>query len=906
MTADLLVKDNSRQKDTQLLPGAALTLILATLALGLGITAFAFQYAAHQDELQLDAHVGNAVQSIATASAQIPLNSPVFDTLIATFTRIQQDVAKGIPMTDQQLRQYLWEKPEPGLETTSLELLPMIPVDQLKQRDLAKQLLGNGERATLPIVEQDKRGQLGTVTARDTYFPVLREASYGPPQDKPGLDRSNQPDYQLAMLQARDTGALASHSYFPASKADSEFFVTVYYYPLYSGGITPVTIEARREQLIGYIAAYTKYPGAALFDFLPQVYHGIEATFFQAPAIGTKLESLNAVMADYLGTAGVNKANYRIQGQNFTIVAKPSASLAAAMQTSTRWWVLGLGAVASLWMLSMLLWSRFQSNKIVALVNERTHDLAERTSALTEANTALTESEVRYRVLANNISDVIYTSDLNGMCTYISPSVSQQCGYAVEELLGQPIYMHLEPGSALLARSVLQKAALEILNAEREIDIHEIQEYEIRCKDGTSKTVESTMDVLYDENSCAIGFLGVMRDISERKRAEREKESLQQAFRQAQKMEAVGTLAGGIAHDFNNLLTGVLGHADMLKGEYSNSPEAQRSVELIEMAATRAKDLTSQLLGFARKGKFMLVPVEVNTVLSDLVGLLEHTVDKSIVITRTSCAGNPTVLGDPGQISQIFLNLAVNARDAMPKGGNLTFKTEILTLDELTSVASFGIGAGEYCVISVSDTGIGIAKEKIERIFEPFFTDKEEGKGTGLGLAMVYGVVQNHKGAINVYSEPGQGSIFKIYLPLHANTASDKRKHAARQLVRGSGTVFLVDDQQLVRQVGEKMLKELGYTVRLADDGVSGLEFYRQHWQEIDIVMIDMIMPKMGGIECLEQMKVINPALKAILSTGFSREDIAEKINQSHILGFIQKPYRLQELSEVVAGVKRR
>ncbi len=905
MATDPFIADLARQQHRQLLPGASLTSLAVTLALGLGITASAFQYAVHEDELRLDSHVENSVQAMAAASAVATYTQPLFDALTSAFTRIQQDVAKGVVMTDQQFRQYLWDKPVAGLETTSLALLPLVPAGQLKSRDLAKEILGNTERATLPVVEQGNKG-LKAADARDAYFPVLREAGYGPTQETAGLDRSNLPDFQLAMLQARDSGMLTSRNYFPDHKADSEFFITVYYYPLYRGGIVPATVEARREQLIGYASAYTRYPAAALFDLLPQSYHGIEAVFLPAPPAGKVLESLSNEMAAFLHAPGVKKASYQALGQNFDIVAKASPSLVTSMQTSTRWWVLGIGVMLSLWMLSMLLWVRLQSNKIVALVNERTRDLADRSNALIDVNAALQESEIRYRMLANNISDVIYTSDLNGMCTYISPSVTQQCGYPVEELLGHPIYAHLEPRSAMMARAVMQKAVREIQSSEKKSDIHEFQEYEIRCKDGSTKTVESTMDVLFDEGGNPMGFLGVMRDISERKRAEKEKEQLQNAYRQAQKMEAVGTLAGGIAHDFNNLLTGVLGHADMLKAEYAGNPDAHRSVELIEMAAIRAKDLTSQLLGFARKGKFMLVPVEINTVLADLVGLMESTVDKNIVITRISCAGSPTVLGDPGQISQIFLNLAVNARDAMPKGGNLTFKTEVITLDELTSVASLGISAGEYCVISVSDTGIGIAEENIDRIFEPFFTDKEEGKGTGLGLAMVYGVVQNHKGAVHVYSEVGKGSLFKIYLPLHANPLQEQRKPLARQLVHGSGTLLLVDDQQLVRQVGEKMLTQLGYTVRLADNGVSGLEYYRQHWQEIDIVMVDMIMPKMGGLECLEAMKKINPALKAILSTGFSREDITGEINQSHILGFIQKPYRMQELSEVIAGVKQR
>jgi PAS domain S-box-containing protein len=481
----------------------------------------------------------------------------------------------------------------------------------------------------------------------------------------------------------------------------------------------------------------------------------------------------------------------------------------------------------------------------------------------------------------------------------VSPSISAQTGHLPEDIIGKTMFGFLEADSAHRALAAINV----VLDESACSDVQSIHEFVVQCRDGCIKTIEASIVRLLGEDGKVNGTLGVMRDISDRKRAEQDKELLQQAYQQAQKLEAIGTLAGGVAHDFNNLLTGVLGHADMLKHEFQGSPDSLRSVELIEMAATRAKNLTSQLLGFARKGKFMQVPVDIDKIISDLLGLLEHTVDKNITLTRISSARNPLVLGDPGQISQIFLNLAVNARDAMPTGGALTFKTEIFALDELSSYASFGLEPCNYCVVSVSDTGIGIAEDKLERIFEPFYTDKEEGKGTGLGLAMVYGVVKNHKGGVRVYSEVGKGSVFKVFLPLHEGATTVTQKSQGLSLVHGNGKVLLIDDEPLVRQVCEKMLRRLGYEVVIREDGAEGLDYYRDHWSSIDVVLIDMIMPKMGGIESLNEMKKINPALKAILCTGFSREDIAEKIKESHILGFIQKPYRFQELSEVVARV---
>jgi CheY-like chemotaxis protein len=369
-------------------------------------------------------------------------------------------------------------------------------------------------------------------------------------------------------------------------------------------------------------------------------------------------------------------------------------------------------------------------------------------------------------------------------------------------------------------------------------------------------------------------------------------------------MESLGTLAGGIAHDFNNLLTGVIGHTDLLKLDFSNDTRASHSLSVIEMAALRAKDLTSQLLGFARKGRFQQVPVEINLVVAEVISLMERTLDRNIVISCTNCPDNPVVLGDPGQISQIFLNLAVNARDAMPKGGTLSFAIHTEELDAEFCRSHIELAPGLFCIITVSDTGIGIANDKLEQIFEPFFTDKPDGKGTGLGLAMVYGVTRNHNGTVTVYSERGKGSTFRIYLP--ARAASKERGFRPKQgsLVKGSGHVLLIDDQEVVRQIGSRMLEQLGYRVSVAGDGVEGLARYREQWQDITLVIIDMIMPNMGGLDCLEALRKINPDIKAVLSSGFSRDSIADKINEEHIMGFLQKPFRLQELSDLLASIR--
>ena len=896
-----LQKTQERKPRHHVPTSASLTWVWLTLALGLIFTGLGFRFAVSIDEREIDEYLSTAATSIANASSQTALVLPVLEPLIKTFTEIQAEINKGVPMTQAVLASHLWSPPPPGLETTALQLLPLTPAGESADRQNIRNLLGNAEESSYPVLQFDGKKIAPALPASTDFFPILLQAGPKESMDMAGLDRSNQPEHALAMTMARDSGMLSSRSTFPIDKQG--LLETIYYFPLYKGGVVPVTREERRERLLGFVSATTRYPASAVLDFLPQAFHGVSLVFTAAlPADPSELEPK---LQDFLKQPLVRVVNFNALDMPYSTITTATPALRSTLSTPTRWWILGLGIMITLSLEALLLWVRHQSNQIVALVKERTRDLAERTEALTASNSALKESEQRYRMLADNISDVIYTGDLNGNCTYISPSIQNQCGYTPEECIGLPLSSYLDEESAAKAREVMaERFRIRVKPLEGEAPAR-TNEYVILCKDGMRKNIETTTTTLWDEAGKIVGILGVMRDITGRKQSEQERGVLQKAYLQAQKMEAIGTLAGGVAHDFNNLLTGVLGHADMLKHEYAHNSEAYRSIELIETAATRARELTSQLLGFARKGKFMQVPVEINKVLSDLTGLLERTVDKNIQITRISTAGNPAVLGDPGQINQIFLNLAINARDAMPRGGVLTFKTEIRHISEKSQERNFELAPGNFCVVTVSDTGIGIPRQNLEHIFEPFFTDKEEGKGTGLGLAMVYGVVKNHKGGIKVDSTPGSGSTFTIYLPLHEDLAAPLPKTNINTLIKGTGTVLLIDDQAIVRQVGEKMLKQLGYNVELCENGVIGLAYYREHWQTVDVVLIDMIMPEMGGLECLEQMRLINPDIKAILCTGFSREDIAGKINECHVLGFIQKPYRLQELSEVIAGAKR-
>jgi nitrogen-specific signal transduction histidine kinase/CheY-like chemotaxis protein len=392
------------------------------------------------------------------------------------------------------------------------------------------------------------------------------------------------------------------------------------------------------------------------------------------------------------------------------------------------------------------------------------------------------------------------------------------------------------------------------------------------------------------EEPCLIGT-GI--DISERKK-------LEEQLRKSQKMEAMGLLAGGIAHDFNNLLTGILGYANLLFLKEGGDPEVAKAAGIIQRSAERASQLTAQLLGFAERGKNLNVPVELGRVIASVTGVLERTQDPRIRIVSSLRPEGGCVLGDPSQLDQVVMNLAINACYAMPGGGQLKITTEPVTLDEAFCREREWMSPGKYLLLSVSDTGVGISPENLERIFDPFFTTKAHGKGTGLGLSMVFGIVKNHGGCVDVRSEEGAGTVFRVYLPESSEGAPKETAAIDPALPRGRGRILLVDDQEPVREVAKDMLEALGYEVITAADGMEGVSRYRDLWREIDLVLLDMIMPNMSGGDCFRRMKEINPKARVVLSSGYSMDGAIHDVMNEGILAFIQKPYRLEELSRVV------
>jgi two-component system cell cycle sensor histidine kinase/response regulator CckA len=383
---------------------------------------------------------------------------------------------------------------------------------------------------------------------------------------------------------------------------------------------------------------------------------------------------------------------------------------------------------------------------------------------------------------------------------------------------------------------------------------------------------------------------GVLRDITEQER-------LQEQLQKAERMQSIGTLAGGIAHDFNNLLMGIQGRTSLMLADVEKSHSFYAQLHGIEDHVKRAVDLTNQLLGFAMGGKYQVAPADLNHLIRENASMFGRTKKELSINFKLQENIWPAEV-DKNQIDQVLLNLYVNAWQAMPGGGELYIQTKNCRLDE-RCVKPFNVEPGKYVEISVRDSGVGMDEETRKRIFDPFFTTKERGRGTGLGLASAYGIIKNHDGIISARSEKGKGATFTIYLPASDRPVSEIEIAPEEQL-SGSGTILLIDDEEMILDVGKALLEKLGYRVLAADGGRQGLEIYRRNSAEIELVILDMIMPEMNGAETYERLKEMDPRVKVLFSSGYTMSSVAKDILKQGSHSFIQKPFDLKKLSHTV------
>jgi PAS domain S-box-containing protein len=509
---------------------------------------------------------------------------------------------------------------------------------------------------------------------------------------------------------------------------------------------------------------------------------------------------------------------------------------------------------------------------------------------------ALTESERNYREIFNASKDAIFLHDAeSGDIVEANKTVEEMFGYSREELLHQTVQKISSgepPYSLEEARQWIQKAFQEG---------HQSFEWLSRKKSGELFWVEVLLSATRIGGEGRV--LAVLRDITDRKHAEEEKEKLRSQLVQSQKMESIGRLAGGVAHDFNNMLCVILGYTELITARLPAHDPLLRDLRAIEKAACHSRDVTAQLLAFSRKQLIAPRTVNLNEIISGAKETLAPLIGEDVDLQFYPGPGLWNILFDPAQIEQVLVNLAVNARDALPSGGKLMIKTANISLDEARCREQGGLTPGDYVHLEVSDNGRGMDTETLTHIFEPFFTTKGVGEGTGLGLATVYGIIEQNGGFIRVSSEPGVGTTFKIYIPKGAEQKRAPVKTARKAVGPGTGTVLLVEDDAMVSRMTAEMLKSFGYTVLIENNPVDALSLCEKNKIPINLLITDVVMPNMNGKELRDRIKIIRPEIKVLFMSGYTSDVIVHHGITEEGVHFIQKPFGLNDLARKIQNI---
>lgn len=488
-------------------------------------------------------------------------------------------------------------------------------------------------------------------------------------------------------------------------------------------------------------------------------------------------------------------------------------------------------------------------------------------------------------LIFENVSDLIAIVDMEGKRLYNNPAYKKVLGDP-EFLKGTDSFSEIHPEDRERVRRIFQKTV--------KTGIGERTEYRFVLSDKSIRNIESMGNIILDENGAPSQMVIVSRDITERKR-------LEQQLLQAQKMDALGKLAGGVAHDFNNLITAIIGYSEFLIEKFKNDEQTRGDLEEIKKAAERGSSLTRQLLAFSRKQVLSPKTLDINAIITNLKKMLMRLIGENIELVTSLENSLALAKVDPGQIEQVLVNLAVNARDAMPKGGKLTIETSNVTLEENYTSENSELRPGKYVMISVGDTGIGMDRDVQSRVFEPFFTTKRPGMGTGLGLSTVYGIVRQSGGSISLYSRPSRGTIFKIYIPAAEGSAdSAGAQDSYKPEKRGAETILLVEDDCVVRNLTRRMLQENGYIVLEASSEEEAVSVSQKHGGTVHLILTDILMRGADGFELAKNISKARPGIKTVYMSGYMETSVVNPGMLSGETPFIQKPFTSDMLLKTI------
>jgi len=523
--------------------------------------------------------------------------------------------------------------------------------------------------------------------------------------------------------------------------------------------------------------------------------------------------------------------------------------------------------------------------------------LEDKVLKLERLNDELRESEEKYRTLIDNANDAVALIEPTGYLKFVNPEFCRMSGYSMEEAKELHFSELIHPDDLAMVMENLKK----MLAGEK---VPRNYEFRVLTKSGETIHVELNSSTIEREGEI-VEVLSIIRDISERKRTEEEKEKIQAQLLQAQKLEAIGILAGGVAHDFNNLLTLIQGHTELAMMRLDEDDPLYRDLKEIHRASVRAANLTRQLLLFSRRQPMEMVPLDLNKVVGDIIKMIRRLIGEDISVATDMEEGLWTIRADPGNIEQVIMNLMVNARDAMPEGGEIFVRTRNVHLSEDDCKAIIDAQPGNFVCLSVEDTGVGMDEGTVQRIFEPFFSTKGPGKGTGLGLSVVYGIVKQHGGWINVYSKPGQGTTFKIYLPaVPIEPEAMDEGPISLEKFRGRGErILLVEDDRAIRKMSARALQENGYVPFPAASAEEALEIFERENGNFALVFSDVVLPDKDGLQLIDDLLSRKPELRILLTSGYSDRRSRWWAAQEKGLRFIQKPYSLPDLLRTIKEV---
>lgn len=724
--------------------------------------------------------------------------------------------------------------------------------------------------------------------ARKETLPILlwMDSSHGR-LDGAGWEAFNSPRIQQAMSLAQDSGTPAATLKVPlrTSANSGPLNGFIIFYPLYTTPRTPPTVVERRRQCVGFI--FGTFPSDPLWgNMLRAVTPRIMSfSVYDSPRMQKEdlLFNFNKALDDKTKTSSSSSPKYTtLQAQNalgrpWYYLIRSRDPLNQSLEDKLPMLCLAGGVLVSLFLFVVEMRGFQQSEKLMTRVGA--------------AGTALQEEKDMLAVTLRSIVDGVITTEVEGHITLMNLAAERLTGWPQHLAAGLPV------ASVFKVRLQSNESGPipdfnEVLRSGKTFD--STPPLIIVDRNGKQRTISAGVAPIRDKVGTARGLVIVFRDITERQRLENQ-------LRHAQKMEAFGQLAGGVAHDFNNILTVIQSHAALMQTEDANSTAIIESAKEIQQATERAASLTRQLLTFSRRGTIQLADIDLNDIVSNMMKMLQRIIGDHVSLEARYMPQKAMVRADAGMMEQVLMNLAVNSRDAMPKGGRLMIETTSADFDATTLPSCNLARPGQYIRLSVSDTGTGITPENLPRIFEPFFTTKEIGKGTGLGLATVLGIVEQNSGWIDVQSQVGMGTTFHIYLPRQEHPLSTVRKTSGNESPGGTETILLVEDEPAVRALALHLLQRKGYRVLEAGNGPQAVEIWKRNAETIDLLLTDMLMPGgIMGMELAQKLRKENPSLKVILSSGYQEEISSEET--AHLEGcfFLQKPYPPSRLAQCV------